>query len=387
MIRSVLTTLKLAIILISTVVVGFGGVSIFDHYRTQAEDEAGIGDKIVVTVKTDDVDDTADILKKKGLIRSTQVFALTVKYVDRDIKPATYDLTRGMSVSTIVDLITTEKSKAVTKVEQLKLTVVEGWRTEQIADELDKIGYPPGGDAFLRAVKDYPHDNYDFLDGTRKNTLEGFLFPLTYTFDSDADPDEIITMMLNAFDENFTPNMRKRADQMNLSLYDVVKVAALVERETAVQDERQLVADVYLKRYDADMQMQADPTVSYLMGKVDGKWWPVPKPKDLQIDSPMNLYLNKGFGPQPICNPRQLSLQAVLDPANSPFYFFTARNDGSGRHLFATNNDEQNANQQLVDSGADLSEFDSEYLQYLPSSWIPSNSDLAMNLAAYRRED
>ncbi|HQY30899.1 MAG TPA: endolytic transglycosylase MltG, partial [Thermomicrobiales bacterium] len=180
MIRGVLTTLKLVIITITTVMVGLGGIVFFDHYRTDAENKAGVGEAVVVTVKTDDVDDTAKLLHEKGLIRSEQVFALTVKYVDKDIKPATYDLTKGMSVKTIVDLITTEKSKAVTKVKDLKLTVPEGWRTEQIADELDKIKYPPGGEAFLRAVKEYPHDSYDFLDGTKNGSLEGFLFPATY---------------------------------------------------------------------------------------------------------------------------------------------------------------------------------------------------------------
>jgi UPF0755 protein len=138
-----------------------------------------------------------------------------------------------------------------------------------------------------------------------------------------------------------------------------------------VQDERPLIADVYLKRLDNNDPMQADPTASYLMGKVGGKWWPVPKPKDLEIDSPLNLYLNKGLGPQPICSPQQLSMLAVLNPATSPFYYFTARLDGSNRHLFAATNDEQNANQALIDSGEDLSRFDSEYLPYLPSDDSP----------------
>ena len=142
-------------------------------------------------------------LRKKGLIRSEQVFELTVRYVDRNIKPNTYDLKKGMAVATIVDLITTEKSKAVTKVKDYKITVVEGWRTEQIADELDHLKYPPGGDAFLRAVKDYPHDSYDFLDGTKRGMLEGFLYPATYEFTNETSPEELVTMMLNAFDQAF----------------------------------------------------------------------------------------------------------------------------------------------------------------------------------------
>jgi UPF0755 protein len=280
-----------------------------------------------------------------------------------------------MSVSTIVDLITTEKSKAVTKLKDYKLTVVEGWRTEQIADELDKIKYPPGGDAFLRAAEEYPHDSYDFLKGTKKGTLEGFLFPATYEFTNETTPEELVTMMLNAFDTAFTPAMRDRAEAMNLSLYDVVKIAALIEREAIVATERPLIADVYLKRYSEGWTLDADPTVQYVIGKRDGKWWPVPTAKDLEdVDSAYNLYKHTGLTPTPICNPRQESMLAVLRPANSPFYFFTARKDDSGRHLFAATNDEQNANQEKVDSGADLSEYDHAYDQYLTnpdSSFVP----------------
>lgn len=368
MIRFVLSSMKLAIIVVSTVVVALGGYQIFDHYQSQAEEEYGVGESVIFTVgKNDDTEDVAKKLRKAGLIRSEQVFELTVRYVDKDLNPATYDLKKGMSVATIVDLITSEKSEAVTNVKKLKITVVEGWRTEEIAEELDNLKYPPGGDAFLRAVKDYPHDAYDFLEGTKKGTLEGFLYPATYDFTNDTSPEELVTMMLNAFDSAFTPEMRKRADQMNLSIYDVVKIAALIEREAVVEDERPLIADVYLKRYsEGGWTLDADPSVQYAVGKRDGRWWPELSLKDLEIDSNYNLYRNEGLTPTPICNPRQTSLIAVLNPANSPFYFFTARKDDSGRHLFAASNDDQNYNQQLIDSGEDLSDYDTEYQQYLP---------------------
>ena len=203
MIRLVVSSLKIVVIVISTAAVALGGIQIFDHYQSAAEDEAGVGETVVFTVGEDDeASDVAENLRKKGLIRSEQVFELTVRYVDRDIEPATYELKKGMSVSTIVELITTEKSKAVTKVKDYKITVVEGWRTEQIADELDKLKYPPGGDAFLRAVEDYPHDSYDFLEGRRRARLEGFLYPATYDFTNETSPEELVTMMLNAFDED-----------------------------------------------------------------------------------------------------------------------------------------------------------------------------------------
>lgn len=368
MIRLLLSSMKLIIIVVSTAVVALGGVRVFDHYQSQAEEEYGVGEAVVFTVgRNDEPEDVAKKLRKAGLIRSEQVFELTVRYVDQNLEPATYELKKGMSVATIVDLITTEKSEAVTEVEELKITVVEGWRTEQIAEELDNLGYPPGGAAFLRAVEDYPHDSYDFLEGTKKGSLEGFLLPATYDFSNETTPEELVTMMLNAFDQAVNQAMRDRAEAMNLSLYDVIKIAALVERETAVADERQIVADVYLDRFDQEWKLDADPTVQYILGK-PGEWWPEIGASDLDADSDYNLYQNFGLGPAPIANPGINSILAVLEPADCPYMFFTARLDGSGRHLFAVGNDDQNVNQALVESGEDLSEYDSAYLDCLPTN-------------------
>ena len=172
MIRLMLSSLKVLTIVISTGLVALGGTRLFDHYLDQAQEEAGVGENVNLTIsKKDDEDSVAEKLRKAGLIRSETAFKLTLKYVSRDIRPATYTLRRGMPVATIVDSITSEKSKAVTENKDLKLTVVEGWRTEQIAEEYDKIGGSGGDKGFLKAVKEYPHDAYDFLEGSKAGSL------------------------------------------------------------------------------------------------------------------------------------------------------------------------------------------------------------------------
>ena len=95
------------------------------------------------------------------------------------------------------------------------------------------------------------------------------------------------------------------------------------------------------------------------------------EPDDLEIDSPYNLYIHKGLGPAPICNPGQLSMTAVLNPADSPFLYFTARNDGSRSAPVCRDYDEQQANQDFVNNDADMSEYDSAYLKYLPQNENP----------------
>ena len=124
--------------------------------------------------------------------------------------------------------------------------------------------------------------------------LEGFLYPATYEFTNETSPEELVTMMLNAFDQAFTPEMASGPKQMNLSIYEVVKIAALIEREAVVEDERPLIADVYLKARTG-WNLEADPSVQYVIGKRDGKWWPVPSAKDLEdTDSTYNLYKHQG---------------------------------------------------------------------------------------------
>ena len=367
MIRLVLSSLKILTIVLTTGAVVLGGTRAFEYYTNQVREETGVGQNVTITVgKKDEPSDVAKKLRKAGLIRSETVFEMTLKVVNRDIMPQTYTLKKGMPVKTIVELITTEKSKAVTKNKTLKLTVPEGWRTEQIAEELEKIGASGGARGFLDAVEDYPHDAYDFLEGAKEGSLEGFLFPATYELKSDTLPEEIVTMMLNAFDQAVTPEMRQRAEEMNLTLYEVLKVAALVEREAAVDDERQIIADVYLKRYAEGWKLDADPTVQYAIGKRDGEWWPVPTAEDLEnIKSKYNLYQHTGLTPTPIANPGLLSILAVLNPVETPFYYFVAREDGSRRHLFAANDQEQAENLNLVKSGEDLSEYDDFYDQYM----------------------
>ena len=130
-------------------------------------------------------------------------------------------------------------------------------------------------------------------------------------------PEDLIQKMLDNFNGKINQEMRDRASQMNLSVYDVLIFASLVEREARIGDERPLVADVYLNRYEQGMKFDADPTVQYVMGKA-GDWWPQPTGDDLQnVDSPYNTYLNTGIPPGPICNPGMASIQSVLEPGGT----------------------------------------------------------------------
>ena len=134
------------------------------------------------------------------------------------------------------------------------------------------------------------------------------------------------------------PDLRNGFTKQNLTIYQAVILASIVEREAVQDEEKALIASVYLNRWRIGMKLDADPTVQYAYGYdfTEGTWWKNPlELQDLQFDSPYNTYLYAGLPPAPIANPSLEALQAVAFPAETPYYFFRAKCDGSGYHDFS----------------------------------------------------
>jgi UPF0755 protein len=171
--------------------------------------------------------------------------------------------------------------------------------------------------------------------------LEGYLFPETYTIARTTTAAELVRAMAARFRENFTDDMRQRAEADGLTVREVVTLASLIEKETAKGEERPLVAAVYRNRLKIGMGMQADPTVIYALqqaGRYDGNI----RRSDLSFDSPYNTYRYPGLPPGPIAAPGRASLDAALAPADVGYLYFVSRNDGS--HVFASTLQEHNRN-------------------------------------------
>jgi UPF0755 protein len=349
------------------VLIIFGTVQFFQYYQDRtAAANIGKGVKIKITQK-DTTSSVAETLKDKGLIKYTWAFEGEVKAKSGEVIPGTYTLRVGMSAVEIADYVTGKSTPTPNRAQNnddqdqaktITITVPEGWRTEQIADELVKQGWDGKQDDFMKAVAHFDGSNYSFLKDAKKSSedehwLEGYLFPDTYDLKANAPAEDLIQKMLDNFDSKFTRQMRDRASEMNLSVSDVLVFASLIEREAKVNSERPTIADVYLNRYVQGMKFDADPTVQFAMGK-EGDWWPAPTGDDLQnVDSPYNTYLNQGMPPGPICNPGMASIAAVLEPGGTNYLYFVAKNDGSGEHAFAETLDEQTANQNLYQNGGD----------------------------------
>jgi UPF0755 protein len=214
---------------------------------------------------------------------------------------------------------------------------------EQIAQEYERLGGEGGAQAFLDAVRNIDRSQFDFLaDLPPDASLEGYLFPDSYRF-AGNDPTLNVVTMLNTFGTRYDQEMRQRTQQMGLTIHNVVTVASLVEREAQLPEERPTIADVYLSRWEQGWNLDADPTVQYIVG-TPGDWWPTQlSEEDLFVDSPYNTYQNDGLPPGPIANPGFASIQAVLFPDDTPYMYFVAICD-TGEHAFGVTPEDQEAN-------------------------------------------
>jgi UPF0755 protein len=346
-------SLKIVSIAAMAIVVLAAGAWAFT-YATELARPSDTGAPVMVTIFEDQGDEAvADELAAQGLIRSKLLFQGQLRVSGGALIPGTYTLRKGMSVPQIVDRITgaAPQEEAVEPVSQtdvpesFDITIPEGWRTEQIAEEYERLGGEGGAEAFLEAVATIDRSQFSFLaDVPADSTLEGYLFPDTYRFDSDNPTANVATMLTN-FESKYTPEMRQRTQQMGLNINDVLVIASLVEREAQLPEERPTIADVYLSRWEQGWNLDADPTVQYILGTPQD-WWPKLTGDDLFVESPYNTYQNGGLPPGPIANPGFASIQAVLFPDDTPYMYFVAKCD-TGEHAFAVSPEEQAANVEL----------------------------------------
>ena len=158
----------------------------------------------------------------------------------------------------------------------------------------------------------------------------------------------MISAALRAFDSQVTNEMRQAFSRQGLDLYEAVTLASIVQRESMVADEQPIIASVFYNRLNNGMRLESDPTVQYALGYNDNQktWWTNPLSlDDLNANSPYNTYVHTGLPPGPIDMPGISALRAVAYPAQTPYLFFRAKCDGSGRHNFSTTFDEHLQNE------------------------------------------
>jgi UPF0755 protein len=270
-------------------------------------------------------------LEEVGLIRSAAAFRAYLVYtgLDTSIQAGDYTLSPAQS---IVD-IARELQDATP--EQITFVILPGWRIEEIAVSLSTSGLNISPDEFLAAARSAP-PGLDFLPASASS--EGFLYPDIYILPRETTAEALVGEFLRNFSLHLTIELREGFARQGLDVYQAVTLASIVQREAVVPDERAQIASVFYNRLRSDMKLDTDPTVQYALGfnAAQGTWWTNPlSAADLQFNSPYNTYIYAGLPPGPIANPSLSALRAVAFPADTPYYFFRARCDGSGLHNFA----------------------------------------------------
>ncbi len=261
--------------------------------------------------------EVARLLRAKGVIRSELLFKIILRVTgsNKDLKAGRFDLRRNTPDFEVIACI---KNGKCTHYE--KITFLEGWRSEEMAEELAEHGVT---------------DAREFINLVRAQDLEGKLFPSTYLFADNTPPQKVIDEMTGQYEKKIAPLFKRYPTQ--LSERQVLTLASIVEREAVVHDERPKIAAVYLNRFYMGKRLEADPTVQYALGFAlrENRYWKRGLTyKDLKLDSPYNTYRNVGLPPGPICNPSVKSVEAVLNPQpNFDALFFVA--DNTGRHVFS----------------------------------------------------
>ena len=286
-------------------------------------------------------------LQAAGLINNETLFVRYVRYygLDSRLEAGTYQLAATQSIAQIALALTNSV------LDEVEIRLTEGWRREQMADYIvQQEGLPVSGVDFLTLTGpgSVPSNNSLAAELPLGASLEGFLFPDTYSLAPDGNAANLVALMLDNFERRVTSQMRADAVAGGLSLYEVVTLASIVEREAVVAEERPLIASVYLNRLALNMKLEADPTVQYAQGyqAESGEWWNLnlTRADYTEVISTYNTYLNAGLPPGPIANPGLSSIEAVIYPAQLNYLFFRAACDGSGRHSFAATFEEHVAN-------------------------------------------
>lgn len=323
-----------------------GGGAAYGYYAIHAPQGSSARPVKVDILPGDSDTSVANRLQRLGLVHDTLLFRVDARLqgLAAKLRAGEYRLRHNMSIADMIAAL------SVLHDPMIHITIPEGWRDGQIAAELQRHGI--SGAAFLRAVR-RPAFDVGFPTGRPPgSSLEGFLFPDTYFVPPHYSGAAFARRMVREFARRFTPVMRAEARRSGHSVWQIVTMASIVEREAAVPPDRPKIASVYYNRLAINMALDADPTIQYALSHCSlrcsphsAKWWPrlTSQAEYQSVQSAYNTYLHPGLPPGPICNPGLASLDAALAPAHTHYYYFVAKGT-TGYHAFARTLAQQQAN-------------------------------------------
>lgn len=316
------------------------------------------GEDVTVTIPEGaSAEQIGALLEEQGVIASGRQFQALVRLmgVGDQLSSGRYNLVSNMSAPTAVRNLLVSDAVPVRQV-----TFPEGIRIEEMAVIAEDAGYGLASE-FLDAVEqaELPpglaeHVPDDLPAGQR---LQGYLFPDTYILPEESGVVELVELMIQTMDLRFSQALRDAAAEQGLNPHEALTLAAIVEREAVIPDERPLIAGVFYNRIEANDLIGADPTTQFAISldpdsqRVHGYWKQGLTQEDLDDPSPYNTRLHPGLPPGPITNPGLASIEAVASPVDTDYYYFVADAvAGDGSHRFAVTFGEHQTNIALYGS-------------------------------------
>lgn len=326
-------------------------ILLFNYQKAISEPMSTENKNIVFTVSPgESVSLIADALSEAGLIKDKLFFRFYVKRenLGAKIKAGDYELSTLLSIKDIVRVM----SNGETLKKDREIKIIEGWKIEDINrylkessvfknDHFLEIAQKPKKDCLLASATSQKPDKsspcyWDFLKNIPNNaTLEGFLFPDTYRIFNDASPEDVLARLLTNFDKKLTPDMRAEIDHQGKSIYEVVTLASIIEKEVTSAKDMATVSGIFWNRMKNGQALESCATLAYILG-VNKKQYSL---EDTKINSPYNTYANKGLPPGPICNPGLNAIKAAIYPEKTDYYYFLSRSDNGGTVFSKTYNE------------------------------------------------
>jgi UPF0755 protein len=269
-------------------------------------------------------------LEKDKLITGSDFFRIYLwqNNLGSRLKAGTYEISPSMTIAQIVKIFT--GGEIGLKSNETRVIVTEGFSNSEIFDALKKADAISGDESFDDVSIDF--SKYDFLaDKPATSGLQGYLFPDTYNFFKGSALEDVTEKMLDNFDKKLTPSMRMEIKRQGKSVYDVLILASIVEKEAGNKEEMPTIAGIFYNRLEIGQPLQSDATVNYVTkaGRA------MPTGDDLAVDSPFNTYKYKDLPPEPICNPGIEAIKAAIYPEKTDYLYFLTTQDGEKNTYFS----------------------------------------------------
>jgi uncharacterized YceG family protein len=286
----------------------------------------GSGEVHVTIPQNSSAGQVGDVLEREGVVDSAFFFEIRARLSGQDLQAGRFTLKQGMPYGDAIKALGAQPEAPKT----INVTIPEGRARRETAPLVKDAGLRG---SYLQASERSPGFSTRRYGAPRSvKSLEGFLFPATYELSPTATSRQLVAQQLEAFTQNIKGVSMRRARARNLSTYEVLTIASMIEREASVARERRLVAAVIYNRLKDGMPLGIDATIRY----ATRNWSSPLKQSELNIDSEYNTRRRTGLPPTPIGSPGLASIKAAANPANVDYLYYVIKPCGKGAHNFSS---------------------------------------------------